>query len=137
MLYMKVLVVDGQGGKLGKRIIEEIKGSMPDCFCYAVGTNSLATMNMQKGGADVIATGENAVRVCSFDVDAIIGPVGIAIADSLYGEITSTIANAVACSKAYKILIPVNKCKNLIAGVSDLSIDYMIKDAVKILGKLS
>lgn len=134
---MKLLVVDGQGGKLGKRIIEKIKESMPDCQIFAVGTNSLATLNMQKGGADVIASGENAVRVCSMEVDAIIGPVGIAIADSLYGEITPTIANAVGSAKAHKILIPVNKCKNLIAGVSDLSIDYMIDDAVKILSKLS
>ena len=58
---MNILVIDGQGGGIGKSIIEAVKKEFPDMFIVAVGTNSAATHNMKKAGADVVATGENAV----------------------------------------------------------------------------
>ena len=53
------------------------------------------------------------------DSDIIIGPVGIVIANALLGEITPKIATAVGASKAYKILIPMNKCNHYVVGCAD------------------
>lgn len=130
MKKCKILVVDGQGGKLGKQIVESIKARLPECGVLAVGTNAIATLAMQKGGADEIATGENAVICCAKKVRVIIGPIGIAVADSLMGEITPAMACAVGSSAAVKILIPINKCSNLIAGVKGIPVSRMIEDAI-------
>lgn len=123
---MKILVIDGQGGRIGREVIERIKAEWP-CSCItAVGTNSTATAAMLKGGADQAATGENAVIVNSRKAELIIGPVGIVIADSLLGEITAPMAAAVGQSDAPKLLIPVNLCNNVVVGVSDLSVNKML-----------
>mgnify|MGYP002552994759 CR=1 FL=1 len=82
---MKVVIIDGQGGKLGQSIAEAIVKSDVDCEVYAIGTNSIATCTMLKGGAMYGATGENPVIVASRDADVIIGPVGIISADSMLG----------------------------------------------------
>lgn len=127
---MNILVIDAQGGGIGKQLVMEIKRSFPSVTVTAVGTNSLATSAMLKAGADYAATGENAVVVCSRKTDVIIGPIGIVIADSLLGEITPRMALAVAQSSAKRILIPVNHCDNLVAGVDDLNIRKLIQDAI-------
>lgn len=132
----KILVIDGQGGKLGRQLTERLKAAYPDAEITAVGTNSLATSNMIKGGADNAATGENSVAVCSKDADVIVGPVGIAIADSLLGEITPTMANAVASSPALKLLIPLNKCNTRIIGTDDIAVSALIEKTVEAVGKL-
>ena len=106
---MKIVVIDGQGGNIGKRIVEEIKASGIQSEVMAIGTNSTATAAMMKGGADIGATGENPVVLASRDADVIIGPIGIIMADSMYGEITPKMAEAVGASKARKILIPDRK----------------------------
>ena len=95
---MKILIIDAQGGGIGKQLVLAVKGSMPDAVVTAVGTNSAATSAMLKAGADHAATGENAVVVNSRKADVIIGPVGIVIADALFGEITPLMAKAVAQS---------------------------------------
>lgn len=128
---MNILVIDGQGGRIGKLLTERIKAAYPDAVLTAVGTNSLATQSMIKGGADNAATGENSVKVCSRDADIIIGPVGIAIPDSLLGEITPAMAAAVAKSKARKILIPVSKCRIIIAGADRMTLSELIDEAIK------
>ena len=125
---MKITVIDGQGGNIGKRIVEEIKGRRSDVFITAIGTNSAATSAMMKGGADQGATGENPVVLASRDADVIIGPIGIIMADSMYGEITPKMAEAVGASKARKILIPINKCVT-VAGVDE---SRTISDYIKI-----
>jgi hypothetical protein len=102
----------------------------------AVGTNSTATNAMLKAGAKNGATGENPVIVGCKTADIIIGPIGIVIADSLYGEITPKMAIAVGQSNAKKILIPINKCDNIIVGVNDLSLTVMIKNVLKIVEDL-
>ena len=125
---MKVVVIDGQGGNIGKRIVEEIKANGIQSEVMAIGTNSTATAAMMKGGADIGATGENPVVLASRDADIIIGPIGIIMADSMYGEITPKMAESVGASKARKILIPINKCV-IVAGVDE---SRTISDYIKI-----
>ncbi len=127
---MNILIIDGQGGQLGSQIIKAVTSRYSDIDLTAVGTNATATTAMVKAGAKKAATGENPVIVACRKADVIIGPIGIVIADSLYGEITPQMAIAVGQSEAAKILIPVNKCENLVAGVPDLSVTALIGDAL-------
>lgn len=133
---MNILVIDAQGGGFGKQLISAIKREFPNTDITAVGTNSVATGAMLKAGADHGATGENAVVVGARKADIIAGPIGIVIADSLYGEITPKMALAVAQSGAKRILIPFNHCDNIIAGVSDLSVGRLIQSAVEEMRKI-
>ena len=128
---MHILVIDGQGGGIGKQLVEEIRKALPKAFITAAGTNSIATSAMIKAGADNGATGENAVIVGCRNADIIAGPMGIVIADSLLGEITPSMAVAVGQSSALRILLPVNRCKNLIIGIADMDIATMIKKAAE------
>jgi len=127
----QVLIVDAQGGGIGKQLVSTVRQAVPSAEITAVGANSAATAAMMKAGADHAATGENAVVVACRKTDVIMGPVGIAIADSMLGEITPTMAAAVGQSGATRILIPFNHCSNIIAGVSDMSVKALIMDAVK------
>ncbi|NLM43703.1 MAG: DUF3842 family protein [Clostridiales bacterium] len=127
---MKIVIIDGQGGKMGKMIVEQLKKSYPSLELIAIGTNSIATAAMMKAGADHGATGENPVVVASKDADIIIGPIGIIIADSMLGEVTPAMAKAIGQSKAKKILIPVNKCNSHIVGSQDLPMSEYIRLAV-------
>ena len=128
---MNILIIDGQGGGIGKQLTAAIKTELPSATITAVGTNSAATTIMLKTGADHGATGENAVVVGCRKADIIIGPVGIVIADSLLGEITPAMAASVGQSRAKKVLIPVNLCDNIIVGVPDLSIGKLIQGAIE------
>ncbi len=125
-----VVVIDAQGGGLGKQLITAIKKDLPDLTVTAVGTNTVATAAMLKAGADQAATGENAVTVVCRKADVIIGPIGIVIADSMLGEITPKMAAAVAQSRAKRIMIPFSNCDNYIAGVADFSTGKLLADAV-------
>lgn len=125
-----LLVIDGQGGQLGSQIIKAIRTRYSDINIIAVGTNATATTSMIKSGANQGATGENPAIVASRKADIIIGPVGIVIADSLLGEITPKMAVAIGQSDATKILIPVNKCDNLVAGVPNLTTTALIDDTL-------
>ena len=133
---MNIVVIDAQGGGIGKQIVSALKKRYPEQYITAVGTNSLATSSMLKAGADAAATGENPVIVCSRRADVIIGPVGIVIADALLGEITAAMAAAVGQSPAKRILVPVNHCDNYIVGVTDLSMTKLIEGVVAEVGKL-
>lgn len=126
---MKITIIDGQGGKIGKTVIEQFKKAHPDIELYAVGTNGIATAAMLKAGADYGATGENPAIINAQDSDIIVGPVGIVFANSLLGEITPAIATAVGASKAYKILIPVNRCNHHIVGCIDAGLSEYIRMA--------
>lgn len=127
---MVILVIDGQGGRLGRQLVESIRGRFAGAEILAVGTNSVATATMLKAGADEGATGENPVVVGCRRADFIVGPLGIVIADSLMGEVTPKMALAVAQSTAARILIPMNMCDNLVAGVTAQSVNELIDDAV-------
>ena len=114
---MQILVVDAQGGGIGKQLVSMLKQRVEGAVVTAVGTNSLATSAMLRAGADSAATGENAVIVCARKADVIVGPVGIVIADALLGEVTPRMAAAVGQSRARKVLIPVDQCGNRVVGV--------------------
>lgn len=133
---MKITIIDGQGGRIGKSIIEQIKKRRPDLELYAFGTNSLATSAMLKAGADYGATGENPCIINVQDSDFIIGPIGIVFANALLGEITPAIATAVGSSKAHKILIPTNQCNHFIAGINNNSLSEYISIACDMLFKM-
>jgi len=133
---MKVLVIDGQGGKLGKQLVEMVRAARPQAHITAVGTNSAATATMLKAGADQAATGENAVIVACRRAEVILGPLGIVIADALLGEITPAMAVAVGQSRAKKLLLPVNQCNNLVAGVPALTLKELMDRAVELLSSL-
>lgn len=130
----EILVIDAQGGGLGKQIITAIKKRYPDIVITAVGTNSAATANMRRAGADHAATGENAVIVCSRKAELIICPIGVVIADAMYGEITPAMAAAVGQSPAKRLLIPMNQCDNIIVGTSTLSVGGAIESILEYLG---
>ena len=127
---MKSTVRDGQGGRIGRTVIEQLKEKHGELELFAIGTNSIATSAMLKAGADYGATGENAVIVNAADSDIIIGPIGIVFANALLGEITPAIATAIGASKAYKILIPVNRCNHYVAGCTEASMSEYIKLAI-------
>ncbi len=133
---MKILVIDGQGGKMGKSVIEQLKKQRPQLEIIAVGTNSIATSAMVKAGADAAATGENPVVVGSRDADIIIGPMGIVMANSLLGEITPAMALAISSSPAYKLLIPVNRCNHFIIGCREQPLGVYIKEVVEKVNEL-
>lgn len=114
---MKVIVIDGQGGGVGQMLVEQLKKNLPLLPITALGTNALATSAMLKAGADFGATGENPILYNCPDADIIIGPVAIVVANSLLGEITPAMAKAVGESKAQRILLPINRCRNTIIGV--------------------
>ena len=128
-----VLVIDGQGGNMGRQLIEQLLLQSPITLeITVVGTNAIATANMLKASARVQgATGENAVVVAARKADIIVGPVGIVMADALMGEITPVMANAVAQSRAYKVLLPVNKCNHFIVGIRDDSMSQLVQQAVR------
>ena len=126
---MKITIIDGQGGKIGKTLIEQLKKRHPEQELYAIGTNSIATSAMLKAGADYGATGENPCIVNAEDSDIIIGPVGIVFANALLGEITPAIATAVGASKAFKILIPMNRCNHYIVGCEEVGLTEYIRQA--------
>ena len=134
---MKVIVIDGQGGQLGAQLVKEIIAQFNNIELTAIGTNAVATASMLKAGAKNAATGENPVVVASRNADVIIGPVGIVIADSLLGEITEKMAVAVGKSDATRILIPMNRCDNLIAGIENVGVGTLIEDVVKKLKTLA
>lgn len=127
---MNILVIDGQGGQLGGQLIRRLKENFKDVKIIAVGTNATATSSMLKAGADQAATGENPLIVACRKAEVIIGPIGIVIADSLLGEITPQMAVAVGQADAVRILLPINKCDNLVAGITDLSTAKIIEDVI-------
>jgi hypothetical protein len=127
---MNILVIDGQGGQLGGQLIKSLKANFQNIKIMAVGTNATATAAMLKAGADQAATGENPVMVACRKTDVIIGPIGIVIADALFGEITPKMAVAVGQADAVRILLPVNKCDNLVAGIPSVSTAAILEDVI-------
>ena len=92
---MKIVVIDGQGGRLGRLLVEGVKARLPQAQVYALGTNTVATAAMLKAGADFGATGENPVLRGVADADGVLGPVGVVVANAILGEVTPAMAQAV------------------------------------------
>lgn len=128
---MKILVIDGQGGRMGSQFIERFKKTAHiQAHIVAVGTNSLASSAMLKAGADKAATGENPVLVNTRDADYVVGPIGILAADALLGEVTPAMAAAVGSCRGLKVLIPVNACNYRVAGVGNHTLNELIDDVI-------
>lgn len=133
---MNILVIDSQGGGMGRQLVTAVKTRFPKEAVWAVGTNAAATTAMVKAGADSGATGENPVMVCCKKADIILGPIGIVIADSMMGEVTPAMARAVGQSSAKRILLPVNQCDNIVVGVAELSMGRLVEHAMEQLERL-
>ena len=127
---MKIVVVDGQGARLGKLLVEGVKSRVPQAEVYALGTNSIATSTMLKAGADHGAPGENPVLRGVEDADAILGPVGIVVANAILGEVTPAMAQAVGSCRAKKFLGPMNSCGVLVAGVREQALPVYVAQAI-------
>ena len=127
----RILVIDGQGGGLGRQLVAALAAACPEAELIAVGTNSLATSAMLKAGAARGATGANAVIVNSRRADVIVGPLGIVVADALLGEITPAMAAAVGQSSAQRVLVPVSQCDTYVAGVPDQPVSRLVAAAAQ------
>ena len=130
---MKVVVIDGQSGRIGQLFIEKAVKANLNCDLIAIGSNAIATSSMLKAGASMGATGENPVMVASRTADIIVGPIGILAADAMLGEITPAMAAAVGQSNAIKLLLPVNLCNNIVIGTQSLSLSAILDEAVELL----
>lgn len=128
---MRIAVIDGQGGGIGKHIVEKLRRDLPeDVEILALGTNALSTSVMLKAGANEGATGENAVVFNSTRVDMILGPVSIMFPNAMLGEMTPGMAAAVSSSKAKKILIPLARSGVDIVGLKQDPLPHMIEELI-------
>ena len=127
----KIVVIDGQGGRLGKLLVEAVKAKLPQCQVLAIGTNGVATSTMQKAGADQAATGENPVVRGVMDADVVLGPLGIVVAHAILGEVTPVMAEAVGGCRGKKILIPMNSCGVTVAGAQEMGLSAYVRAAVE------
>lgn len=135
---MRIAVIDGQGGGVGKALVERIKATHGKRIeVLAIGTNSLATSQMLKAGADLAATGENAVVVNVPQVACILGPIGIVCANAMLGELTPAMATAISDSGARKILIPTNRSSVRVAGTADKPLQGYLDDAMSLLAQIA
>lgn len=134
---MKILIIDGQGGGIGKALVEKLRERLPEAEILAVGANAIATSAMLRAGANAAATGENAAIVCCRDADVIAGPIGIVLKDAMMGEITASMAAAVAASPAQRVLIPVLRCSTYVAGTQGVALQKLLDDAVSRIAQLA
>ena len=130
---MKIVIIDGQGGRLGRLLVERTKARLPQAQVYALGTNTAATTAMLKAGADFGATGENPVVRNVMDADGVLGPVGVVVANAILGGVTPAMEEAVGSCRAKKFLVPMNSCGVSVAGVEELPLPAYVSLAVEAL----
>lgn len=130
---MRILIIDGQGGGIGARLVSLLRPRLPaGCELLCTGTNSLATSAMLKAGADRGATGENALCYNAQRSDLILGPIGVVLANGIMGEVSPAAASAVSGAECVKILIPSPTCGTLIAGTEDCRLEEYLRQAVEL-----
>jgi len=134
---VKILVIDGQGGGVGRSLVAALKQRRPDLPLMALGTNAVATAAMLRAGAEQAATGENAIRYQCRDADVIVGVIGLLLANALLGEISPAIAAAVSQSEARKVLIPMERCGLHVVGVGPASLEERIAEAAEAVANLA
>jgi hypothetical protein len=128
---LKVLVIDGQGGGIGKALVAAIKHAGPSLPLIALGTNAVATQAMMRAGAEQGATGENAIRCQCRNADIIAGVIGIVQGNAMLGEISPLIAAAVSESEARKVLVPLDRCGVHVVGVAKRPMEELIAEAAE------
>lgn len=134
---MKIVIMDAQGGGMGRMLVEGLKQALPEQPVIAVGTNALATAAMLKAGADQAATGENAIMVCAAQADLILAPIGMVLADAMLGEVTDNMAVAIGRSPAHKILLPnigrnaASRCQTTVVGATKMTMSEAVVKAVE------
>lgn len=134
---MKIAVIDGQGGGIGKNIVDTLRKGLPEeAEIFALGTNALATNNMLKAGANDGASGENAIVYMADKVDVIVGSVAILAVNGMLGEVTPRIAEAIAGSKAKKLLLPINRIGIEIMGVVSEPLPHQIQQLLIMIKKI-
>jgi len=132
-----LLVIDGQGGGLGRAIVERLRREFADrVILTAVGTNAFAAQAMMKAGADAAASGESAVIYNCRQADLIIGPIGILTAGSMLGELSPAMADAIADSPAEKVLIPLSRCHLQVVGVGDETMPIRLDQMAALVSRL-
>ena len=127
---INVAVVDGQGGGIGRAIVEKVKKAFPELNVIALGTNAVATGQMLKAGADEGATGENAIIHNMQHVDIVLGVIGILTANTMMGELSPAMASAIGGSHTFKILLPINRCHIHVVSVGDVPLGENIDNAI-------
>jgi hypothetical protein len=134
---MRIAIIDGQGGGIGRLITDQLRKNLPPTTeIIAIGTNSIATSLMLKAGANEGASGENAVVHNVNEVDVIVGPLGIILAHSMRGELTAKMAEAIAGSKAKKLLLPLTLSKVEVVGVQHEPLPHQVEKLVDKLKEL-
>ncbi|QOX63446.1 DUF3842 family protein [Anoxybacterium hadale] len=128
---MRIAVVDGQGGGIGRAIVEKLKAALPNVEILALGTNSAATGQMLRAGADDGATGENAIAHNMKSVDVVVGVIAIINANSMMGELSPKMAQAIGESRAYKVLLPINRCNIHVVSVEEVPLSIHLDNAVR------
>lgn len=129
---MRIAVLDGQGGGIGRALIEALAPKLPaGVELCAVGTNAMATAAMLKAGAHRGATGENAVRWAAAHADVLVAPIALVLKDSMMGEVTGEMAACVGASRAARILVPTERCGTHVAGAKGASMQALIEDAAR------
>ena len=127
-----VLVIDGMGGRIGQEIVSRLRTAFEErILIIALGTNAIATAGMMKAGANRGATGENAVRVSVREADLLMGPLSVMIPDSMMGEVTPGIAQALADSTAKKVLLPLTNPRIDLVGITKTPLPHLMDEAIK------
>ena len=129
---MTVVVLDGQGGGIGRALVAAIAPLLPEgTELLCVGTNAMATAAMLKAGAQRGATGENSVRWAAEHADVLVAPIALVLKDSMMGEVTGEMAACVGASRAVKILVPTERCGTHVAGIGAMSMQQLVADAAR------
>ena len=128
---MRIVVIDGQGGGIGAALIKRLKEVYGEEHeVIALGTNAVATAQMMKARANRGASGENAIVRTIAGADVILGTLSIVLANSMMGELTPRMAEAIASAPAPKVLLPLTQEKVEIVGLTLEPLPHLVEKVV-------
>jgi len=131
MARLRICVIDGQGGGIGAALIKRLKEVYgEDHEVIALGTNAVATAQMMKARANRGASGENAIVRTVAGADVILGCLSIVLANSMMGELTPKMAEAITSAPAPKILLPLTQEAVQIVGLSPEPLPHLVEQIV-------